>query len=62
MRGKYQLIDKQPNRQIGDPVPGEHTLHSNHNVLPERSDDAQKGLRVRIDVLVNPDVAPGIQE
>ena len=41
MRGKYQLIDKQPNRQIGDPVPGEHTLHSNHNVLPERSDDAQ---------------------
>jgi hypothetical protein len=50
------------NAQISDPVPGEHALHGNHDVLPERSDDVQKGLRVRIDVLVNPDVAPGIQD
>jgi hypothetical protein len=62
MRGKFRLIDNQPNTQISDPVPGEHTLHSNHNVLPERSDDVQKGFRVCIDVLVNPDIAPGIQE
>ena len=43
MRGKYRLTDKQLNRQISDPVPGEHVLHGDHDVLPERSDDAHKG-------------------
>jgi hypothetical protein len=50
------------NTQISDPVPGEHAFYSNHDVLPEGSDDAKKGPRVRIDVLVNPDVAPGIKD
>jgi hypothetical protein len=50
------------NTQISDPVPGEHALHGNHEVLPERSDDTKKGFRICIDVLVNPDVAPGIQD
>ena len=62
MRGKYRLTDNQPNTQVSNPVPSEQALHVDHDVLPERSDDAQKGLRVRIDVLVNPDIAPGIQE
>jgi hypothetical protein len=57
MRGKYRLTDNQPKTQISDPVPREQALHVDHDVLPERSDDVQKGLRVRIDVLVNPDIA-----
>lgn len=62
MRGKYRLTDNQPNTQISDPVPREQALHVDHDVLHERSDDVQKSLRVCIDFLVNPDIAPGIQE
>jgi hypothetical protein len=48
--------------QIGQPVPGEDAFHSNHDIFPEGSDDAKKGLRRCFDVLVNTDVAPGIQD
>jgi hypothetical protein len=48
--------------EICDPVPGEHALHSNHDVLTEGSNDAEKSFRVGVDILVNPDVAPGIHD
>jgi hypothetical protein len=50
------------NTEIGDPVPGEHTLYSDHDVLLEGGDDTKKGFRVGIDILMNPDVAPGIHD
>jgi hypothetical protein len=48
--------------EVGDPVPGEHALYSHHDVLSEGSDDAQKGFRVGMDVLMNPDIATGIED
>jgi hypothetical protein len=48
--------------EISDPVLGEHTLYSNHDVLLEGSDEAKKCFWVCMDVLVNPDVAPSIQD
>jgi hypothetical protein len=46
--------------EIGDPVPGEHAFDSNHDVLPEGSNDAEKSFRVCVDVLMDSDVASGI--
>ena len=48
--------------KIGDPVPGEHTFDSNHDVLPEGSNDAEKSFLVCVDVLMNPDLAFGIKD
>jgi hypothetical protein len=47
--------------EICDPVPGEHALHSNHDVLTEGSNDTEKSFRVCVDVLMNPDIATGIE-
>jgi hypothetical protein len=48
--------------EIGDPVPGEHAFDSNHDVLTEGSNDTQKSFRVCVDVMMNPDIASGIQD
>jgi len=48
--------------EIRDPVPGEHALHSNHDVLTERSNDAEKSFLICVDVLVNPDIASRIED
>jgi hypothetical protein len=46
--------------EICDPVPGEHALHSNHDVLTEGSNGMEKSFLVCVDVLMNPDIASGI--
>jgi hypothetical protein len=48
--------------EISYPVPGEHALYSNHDVLSEGSDDAEKGLLIRFDILVNPYFACGVED
>ena len=48
--------------EIGDPVPGEHAFDSNHDVLTEGSNDTEKSFLVCVDVLMNPDVATGIED
>jgi hypothetical protein len=48
--------------EIGYPVPGEHALDSDHDVLPEGSNDAEKSFRVGMDVLMDPDIAFGIKD
>jgi hypothetical protein len=48
--------------EIGDPVPGEHAFDSNHDVLTEGSNDTEKSFRVCVDVMMNPDIASGIQD
>jgi len=48
--------------EIGDPVPGEHAFDSDHDVLSEGSNDAEKSFRVRVDVMMNPDIASGIKD
>jgi len=48
--------------EISDPVPGEHTLYSDHDVLPEGSEDAKKGLRICLDVLVKAYLTFGIED
>ncbi len=48
--------------EIGDPVPGEHTLHGHNDILSERSNDVEKSFRVCVDILVNPDIASGIED
>jgi len=48
--------------EVSDPVPGEHAFYSEHDVLTERSDDVEKGIGVRFNVLVNPDLAFGIED
>jgi len=37
-------------------------LTANHDVFTERSNDAEKSFLICVDVLVNPDVAPGIHD
>jgi len=39
--------------QIGDPVPGEHTLDGNHDVLPVGSNDAEESFGICPDILVD---------
>jgi hypothetical protein len=46
--------------EIGDPVPGEHAFDSNHDVLTEGSNDAEKSFRVCVDVLMDPGVTSGV--
>jgi hypothetical protein len=48
--------------EISDPIPGEHAFDSDHDVLMEGSNDAEKNFRVCVDILVNPDIAPGIKD
>ena len=48
--------------EIGDPVPGEHAFDSDHDVLTEGSNDAEKSFRVCVDVLMNPDIASGVED
>jgi hypothetical protein len=48
--------------EVSNPVPGEHAFYSDHDVLPEGSDDAKRGLGVCFDVLMNPDLASGIKD
>jgi len=48
--------------EIGDPVPGEHAFYSDHDVLTEGSDDAEKTFRVCVDILMNPDIASGVED
>jgi hypothetical protein len=48
--------------EIGDPVPGEHAFDSNHDVLTEGSNDTEKSFRLCVDVMMNPDIASGIQD
>jgi hypothetical protein len=46
--------------EISDPVPGEHAFDSNHDVLTEGSNGMEKSFLVCVDVLMNPDIASGI--
>jgi hypothetical protein len=48
--------------EIGDPVPGEHAFDSDHDVLTEGSNGTEKSFRVCVDVLMNPDIATGIED
>ena len=48
--------------EICDLVPGEHALHSNHDILTEGSNDTEKSFLICVDVLVNPDIASGIED
>jgi hypothetical protein len=48
--------------EIGDPVPGEHAFDSDHDVLPEGSNDTEKSFLVCVDVLMNPDIATVIED
>jgi hypothetical protein len=50
------------NTEIGDPVPGEHAFYRDHDVLTEGSNDAEKSFRVCVDVLMNPDMASGVED
>jgi hypothetical protein len=50
------------NAEISDPVPGEHTFYCDHDVLPEGSDDAKKGFRVRVNILMDSDISSGIKD
>jgi hypothetical protein len=47
--------------EIGDPVPGKHAFDSDHDVLSEGSNGTEKSLRVCVDILMNPDIATGIE-
>jgi hypothetical protein len=48
--------------EVGDPVPGKHAFDSDHDVLAEGSNGAEKRFRVGVDVLMNPDLAFGIKD
>jgi hypothetical protein len=48
--------------EIGDPVPGEHAFDSHHDVLTEGSNDAEQSIRVGVDVLMDPDIAFGVED
>ncbi len=48
------------NTEIGDPVPGEHAFYRNHDVLTEGSSDVEKNFRVCVGILMNPDIASGV--
>jgi hypothetical protein len=48
--------------EVGDPVPGEHAFYGDHDVLTKGSNDTEKGFRVCVDVLMNPDIASGIKD
>jgi len=48
--------------EISDPVPGEHAFDSDHDVLAEGSNGMEKSFRVGVDVMMNPDIAPGIKD
>jgi hypothetical protein len=50
------------NTQISDPVPGEHAFDSDHDVLAEGSNGMEKSFRVGVDVMMDPDIAPGIKD
>ena len=50
------------NTEIGDPVPGEHAFYRDHDVLTEGSNDVEKIFRVCVDILMNPDIASGIED
>jgi len=48
--------------EIGDPVPSKHTFYSDHDVLTERGNDTKKSFRVCVDILMNPDIASGVED
>jgi hypothetical protein len=48
--------------EVSDPVPGEHAFDSDHDVLAEGSNGTEKSFRVCVDVLMNPDIATGIED
>jgi len=48
--------------EVSDPVPGEHALYSDHDVLTERSYDAEKCFWVRSDVLMNLNLASAVKD
>jgi len=48
--------------EVSDPVPGEHAFYGNHNVLSEGGDDAEESFRVCLNILMNPDLASGIED
>lgn len=48
--------------EIGDSVPGEHAFDRNHDILTEGRNDTEKSFLVCVDVLVNPDIATGIED
>jgi hypothetical protein len=48
--------------QIGDPVPGKHTFHSDDNILSERFDDVEEDPTIGINVSVQPDLPGFIQD
>jgi hypothetical protein len=48
--------------EVGDPVPGEHAFDSDHDVLAEGGNGTEKSFRVSVDVMMNPDIAFGIED
>jgi hypothetical protein len=48
--------------EIGDPVPGEHAFDRDHDILTEGSKDTEKSFRVCVDILMNPDIASGVED
>jgi len=46
--------------EIANPVPGKHAFDSDHDVLTEGSNDAEKSFRVCVNVLMDPGVTSGV--
>jgi len=50
------------NTEISDPVPGEHALHGDNDVLPERADGFEKALTIGINISMQPDFSGIIED